>query len=168
MLDWDLAETINIIISSVVGLGLSYFAAWSYESFVNKRKKRDLERVYRQYESSGDHFDYQHWNIIDGKIAETPLDSFMRIKYRENNVFDFEWIESKNGEVKGTGMLVFDDFVRGRLFFFANSGSIDFNSRDFVYSEWIEHQMMYYTGIFINAADQGTRYVMMRHRNWPH
>lgn len=168
MLEWNLAEAVNIFIAAVIGLGLSYFAAWSYEKFVNKRKKRDLENVYRQYESVGDHFDYQHWNIVDGKIADNPIDSFMRLKYRENNIFDFEWIESKDGPTIGSGMLVFDDFVRGRLSFFTNTGSIDFNIREFVYSSWIEHKMDHYTGLFINAADQGTKYVMMRHRNWPH
>lgn len=168
MLEWDFAEIVNIIISSVVGLGLSYFAAWSYERFVDKRKKRDLEKIYRQYESYDNQFDYQHWNIIDGKIADTPMDSFMRIKYRGNNIFDFQWTESKDGSVKGVGILTFDDFVRGQLFFFVKSGSIEFNNRDFVYSDWIEHKSMYYTGIFINATDQETKYVMMRHRNWPH
>lgn len=169
MLEWDFAETVNIIISAIIGLGLSYFAAYTYEKFVNKRKKKELEKVYRQYESYNESFDWQHWDIINGKIVDAPIDSFMRIKYRDNNVFDFEWVESSDHSKppNGKGMLIFDDFIRGQLFFF-QYGSIDFNSRPFVYSNYIEHKGEFYTGIFINATDQGTKYVVMRKRNWPH
>ncbi len=165
MLNWDFAEAVNIAISSIIGLGLSYFAAWSYEKLLNKRKTKELEKYYRQYESSGDQFDYQRYEIVDGKISVEPVDDFMQVKYRDNRTFDFE-IKSKGN--KTTGQFVFKDFVYGQLYFFNNSGPIDFNSSDFIYSNWVEHKLEYFTGFFINTTNKATKYVMLRRRNWPH
>lgn len=165
MLVWDIAEIVNVIISSVIVLGLSYFAAWSYEKLVNRRKQNELREQYLQYESFFDSFDYQQWEISNGKILDTPTDTVMRIKYRDGRTFD---VEIKFNDTNTSGILVFDDSSRGQLYFFNTSGTIDFSYRYFVYSPWVEHKLMYYTGIFIDASDKSTKFIMLRHRNWPH
>jgi len=117
-MDLSKIDGLNILISSIIGLGLSYFAAYTYEQYISRRKKKELRATYIVLESVKNSFDWQHWNIIDGKISSQPINSFMRVKYSQDTTLHFEWIEA-DGNVKGNGQLIFDDSVRGKMFYFS-------------------------------------------------
>ncbi len=167
---WSPVEAVNITIGAMIGLVLSFVTAYAYEYLVSRRKEREKRNAFSQLESYNKAFDYQHWNIINGRIADEPINSFMSIRYRENNLFDLDWhtlaVDGKIADY-GSGLVIFDDFIRGELLFF-ELGRYNFDYRNFIYRPYIEHKGEYYTAFFINAKDQGTKYVMMRRRNWPH
>ena len=156
----DCAETINIIISSLIGIGLAYFTAWSYESFKHKRHLQNQRQTFQFLESKNNDFDWQHWDILDGKIADKPIDSFMRMKYLSDAEFEFEWIESQGGRIEGNGRLIFDNKIIGILHFFSHN-SINYKYRNIFYRE-VDHLGKKYEAIFVDAEDEKTKYVMMR------
>jgi len=156
----DCAEVMNVFISSVIGIALAYFTTWSYERFKHNRKIKQLRADFQFLESRNDKFDWQHWNIINGKIDSTPIESYMRMKYLYDAEFEFEWIESLKGEIKGNGRLLFDDKIKGILHFF-DVDTINYKYRNVFYRE-INHLGITYEAIFVDAIDEGTKYVMMR------
>jgi hypothetical protein len=167
-LTWDFAEIVNITISTMIGLALSFLTAFFYERRVNNRRAQILRDLYGDFESYRDFFDWQHWDIVDGKLAPKPIQTYMRIKYREDRVLDFQWLEgdpTNTSNVKGYGMLVFDDAIKGKMFF-AESNKINFGTRDFLTYELLYHDGLYHMAILVNADDEGTKYAMMRPRAW--
>lgn len=156
------SEMINIIISSIIGLGLSYFAAWSYERFKNQRNEKNQKEAFQHLESLNNKFDWQHWNVENGKIADNPVDSFMKMKYLNNAEFEFEWIESKGGQPQGSGRIIFDNKIKGILHFFSHN-NINYKYRNIFFRE-VDHKEKKYDAIFVDATDEGYKYVMMRER----
>jgi hypothetical protein len=157
---FDCSTIINMTIGAIIGFFLSYAAAYFYEKFTNRRKQNILLKEYKFLESREKKFDWQHWNVIDGKIADNPIPSFMKLKYLSNRTFNFEWIESENGRVEGDGKLIFEDEIYGKIHFFSIN-TIIYNSRDIFYRR-ITHQGLNYDAIFVNAKDQNSNYVLLR------
>ena len=133
---------------------------WSYEQFMHKRKMRKLRNNFQFLESKNEEFDWQHWNLKNGQISNSPIDSFMRMKYLEAAEFEFEWIESKGGRIEGGGRLAFDNKIKGILYFFSVN-TINYKYRN-VFYRVVEHLGEKYDAIFVDATDEGTMYVMMR------
>jgi hypothetical protein len=156
----DCSEIINILISSIIGLGLSYFAAWSYERFKHKRHQKNQREIFQHLESPNNEFDWQHWDVREGKIVDNPIDAFMKMKYLHDGEFDFEWTESKGGVPQGSGRLIFDNQIKGILYFFSHF-SINYKYRNIFFRE-IEHKGKKYEAIFVDAADEGYKYALMR------
>ena len=159
-LHFDCSAIINMAIGAIIGFGLSVVAAYYYEKFTNKRKQKDLEKTYRFLESKNNKFDWQHWNVTNGKIESSPIDSFKKITYVDGKTFDFEWIESKGGRVEGEGKLFWEDPTHGYISFFSIY-TIIYNTRKVFYRR-VQHQNEIYDAIFVNAEDQGYNYVLMR------
>ena len=157
---FDKVEAINIFIASIIGLGLSYVAAYTYEQLVNKRNKTALKEKYKFLESVNNTFDWQHWDINNGKISDKPIDAFMRIKYSHDTILDFEWIESSDGKVQGNGKLIMDDIVRGRMYYFRFE-SVSYDYRDVFFRQINLHNQPS-QALFVNAKEEGTKYVMIR------
>lgn len=157
---FDCATIINLIIGAIIGFGLSYLAAYLFESFTNKRNQSKLLEKYKFLESKNDEFDWQHWNIVNGKIANNPIPSFMKMKYLSGKTFSFDWIERKDGSIEGNGKIIFEDEVYGYMHFFSIN-TIHYNRRNIFYKRFI-HQEINYDAIFVDANDQGYKYVLMR------
>lgn len=160
LFQFDCAEMMNILISSVIGIGLAYFTAWSYERFKHKRKMKKHRDEFHFLESRNNQFDWQHWDLRNGQIVHAPIDSHMRMKYLEGAEFEFEWIESTGGRIEGIGRLEFDNKIKGVLYFFSHN-TINYKYRNFFYRE-VDHLGVKYEAIFVDATDEGTKYVMMR------
>ena len=62
----DCAETINIILSSIIGIGLAYFTAWSYENFKNKRQLKNKKKTCQFLEIKNENFNSKHCNKLKG------------------------------------------------------------------------------------------------------
>jgi hypothetical protein len=156
---WTSKDTFNIIIEIGIGLGISFFAAYIYEKRAYLRRENDLFKKYGFLQSIENKFDWQHWNINDGKIAENPVESYMTLKYKGGKTFSFKW-EVKNSDEKGSGFIFWDEVFHGKVSFFEGKKSwFDYRS---VYHEKITHQGKEYDAIFVNADDQRTKYVMLR------
>jgi hypothetical protein len=86
----------------------------------------------------------------------------MKIVYAKDKTLEFYWTENKNKlmMIDGGGLLVMDDVVRGKMYFFEYQ-SLTYDYRDFVHST-ITHNDVRYEGLIVNAKDQGTKYIMMR------
>ena len=69
----------NVIISSIFGLALAYFATWTYEGFQHRRKTKQQLQKFQLLESKTSKFDWQHWNIENGHVAVQPINSHMRL-----------------------------------------------------------------------------------------
>ncbi|WP_316812864.1 LapA family protein [Pedobacter heparinus] len=159
-LQLDGVETINIIISAVIGLALSYFAAWSYERFQHRRKMKEQWKKFQHLEGNGTLFDWQHWDVKDGRIAECSIASYMRLKYENVGEFHYQWKEAEDGEIMGEGHMTFDDRFNGNLYFFTTN-TISYKYRNVFYRR-IKHLERNYDAIFVDADDQNKNYVMMR------
>jgi hypothetical protein len=63
----------------------------------------------------------------------------------------------------GSGILVFEDdyLINGKLSF-AENDRINFGYRDFVFYRRPFHKGKFYSGFFVNAADEGVRFAIMR------
>ena len=118
--------------------------------------------TFKHLESVNNEFDWQHWNVSDGKIADEPINAFKRMKYLSNGEFEFEWIQEKDGEPQGNGRIIFDNKIKGILHFFSHK-SINYKYRNIFFRE-IEHNGKKYDAIFVDAADEGTKYVLMREK----
>lgn len=160
LLHFDCAEMINIIISAIIGLGLAYFTAWSYERFMHKRKMRKLRNDFQFLESKNEEFDWKHWDIQNGQISNAPINSFMRMKYLGAAEFEYEWIQSVGGHIEGSGRLIFDNKIKGILYFFSVN-PFNYKYRN-VFYRVVEHMGEKYDAIFVDADDEGNKYVMMR------
>ncbi len=153
----------DIIISLVLGIVLSYFTAWSYERLKHKRHLKDQRKKFQFLQSENKKFDWQHWDIKNGKIVPNPIDSFMRLEYLEDGEFEFDWIESVGGRIEGEGRIIFDNKIKGILYFFSHN-SINYKYRNIFYRMVDNHCGKKYDAIFVDAQDEGTKYVMMRER----
>jgi hypothetical protein len=160
LLHFDCAEMMNILISSIIGIGLAYFTAWSYERFMHERKMQKLWNDFQFLESKNEEFDWKQWNLQNGQISNAPINSFMRMKYLDAAEFEFEWIESVGGNIEGVGRLIFDNKIKGILYFFSVN-AINYKYRN-VFYRVVEHMGEKYDAIFVDAADEGKKYVMMR------
>ncbi len=157
---FECATIINLIIGGVIGFGLSVTAAYFYEKFSNKRIQNDLLNKFKFLESKDNSFDWQHWDVSNGKIADTPKESYKKIKYIGEKTFNFEWIESKNGRIEGEGKMIWKDITHGTMSFFSIN-TILYGNRDIFYRK-INHKGIKYDAIFVNAEDQNYDYVLMR------
>ncbi|MBS1523259.1 MAG: hypothetical protein JST50_19830 [Bacteroidetes bacterium] len=160
---WTSKDTLNVIIEIIsgliIGIVASFYSASYYERLVNKRKRNVLLEKYGFLQSTEDEFDWQHWKIENGKIAESPIESYMNLKYKGDKTFSFKW-EDKNCKENGSGFIYWDEVFYGKMSFFESEKKW-FDYRN-VYYEKITHQEKEYDAIFVNADDQGTKYVMLR------
>ena len=159
-LSFDYSTIINMTIGAAIGFYLSYLAACFYDRITNKRKQKELSDKYKPLESRDSKFDWQHWTVKNGKIADTPIDSFMRTKYDYDKTFSFEWIESVDGKIEGNGKIFFEDETYGKLNFFSIN-YIHYDRRDIFYKKEINHKDKSYEAIFVNAKDQNYDYVLL-------
>src|SRR5690606_32280161 len=122
---------------------------------------KNQQNTFQYLESGSNEFDWQHWDIVSGKIADEPINSFMRMKYLNDGEFEFEWIESVGGRIEGSGRIIFYDKIKGILHFFSIN-TINYKYRNIFYREVINHLGKKYQAIFVDAQDEGTKYVLMR------
>jgi len=156
---WTSKDSLNVIIGIVIGFDISYLTAYAYEWRTNKRRRNNLFNKYSFLESNENAFDWQHWNIQDGKIEQRPLDSYMMLKYNGEKSFSFKW-KASSGEILGDGFIFWENLTQGKLSFYEYEKRW-FDYRD-VFHRRINHQGNEYDAIFVNADDQKTRYVMLR------
>jgi hypothetical protein len=161
-LAFDPVEAINVGIATLVSIPIAIITAYAYDYFKSRSEARRLKNKYQYLESKDDKFDWQHWDIINGEIADYPVQSFMKIKYGIEKTLEFYWTNNANGQmmIDSGGLLIMDDLVRGKMNFFEFQ-SLTYDYRDFVYTT-IHHNNVKYEGLIVNAKDQGTKYIMMR------
>jgi hypothetical protein len=75
-----------------------------------------LLEKYGFLQSTEDEFDWQHWKIENGKIAESPMESYMNLKYKGDKIFSFKW-EDKNSKENGSGFIYWDEVFYGKMSF---------------------------------------------------
>ncbi|MFN0188650.1 MAG: hypothetical protein ACKVQV_08110 [Bacteroidia bacterium] len=155
---WTFKDWINFLLSIIT----AFLTAYIYELAVNKRKRNKYKKIFSFLESKPDNYDWQHWNIINGKIKDHPIDAFMTLKYSENKNFTFSWKEPGEDKVQGDGHIFWDDLTHGKMSFHRYE-SLDYNYRNVFYRQII-HQEKTYDAIFVNADDEKTKYVMLRGR----
>jgi len=151
-------DILIISIEIIIGLIISFFTAYVYEKKTYLRKERNLFKKYGFLQSGENEFDWQHWNIENGKIAEAPITSYMSLKYKGSKSFSFRW--SINDIEKGSGFIFWDDVFHGKMSFYEEQNKW-FDYRN-VYYKKIKHKEKEYDAIFVNADDQNTRYAMLR------
>ena len=101
--------------------------------------------------------------ILIGNIANEPVQSFKKLTYSGESIFDFQWIESREGEIEGEGKMMWKDSTHETMSFFSIN-TILYGNRDIFY-RIIEHGGVKYDAIFVNAEDQNYDYVLMRPRD---
>lgn len=124
-----------------------------------EEKQDDLHKEFKFLESNNDVYDWQHWNVKNGKINDTE-ESYARLKYIGNKVFDLEWQESKGGRKEGDAKLIWTDITHGTMSFYSIN-TIDYGNRPIFYRELV-HNEIKYDAIFVDATDHGTKYALMR------
>ena len=155
---WTVKDSINVAIGIVTAISTAYV----YEQVTNWRKKNDLRKKYSFLQSIKE-FDWQHWDVSNGKIADSPIAGFMTLKYLGDKLFSFEWKEPGLERVQGDGFFFWDDVFQGKMSFHRYRTN-EFNYRNIFYHK-VEHLEKKYYAIFINADDQKEkRYVMLRLR----
>jgi hypothetical protein len=156
---WTPKDTMMVIIEIIIGIIISLLTAFVYENETNKRKAKILFKKYAFLQSAEHIFDWQHWNINKGKIEAQPIDSHMTLKYDKEKSFSFQWKQAA-GEIAGEGFIFWDNLTHGKMSFYEYEKEW-FDYRNVFYKR-VLHQNTLYDAIFVNADDQGTKYVMMR------
>jgi len=157
---FDCASFANILIGAAIGFFLSWCAALFYECYANRRNETKQRETFQFLESHNDKFDWQHWDITNGKIATSPIDAYKRLKYMQNGQFLFEWKAPDSKDIKGDGYIFWKDITHGRMSFYSHKPQ-EYNYRNVFYRR-IDHQDKKYDAIFVNADDYGTKYVLLR------
>jgi hypothetical protein len=152
---WTWKDTIIVII----GIITSFFVAVVYEMMVEHRNKKKLRKKYSFLQSNENEFDWQTWKINNGKIAESPINSYMTLKYHEGKMFSFKW-KDDDAKEGGEGYIFWDEIFYGKMSFF-EGGKSWFDNRNVFYT-LKDHQEIKYDAIYVDAKDQGTTYVMLR------
>jgi hypothetical protein len=155
---WTFKDWLNFLLSFIT----AFLTAYIYELAVNKRKQKKYKKIFSFLESKPDNYDWQHWDIINGKIKDHPIDAFMTLKYTENKNFSFSWKELGVDKVQGDGHIFWDDLTHGKMSFHRYE-SLDYNYRNVFYRQII-HQEKTYDAIFVNAEDEKKKYVMLREK----
>lgn len=157
---FECSAIINTTIGAIIGFVLSIVAALFFEKFSNRRKLKNLEFEFKFLESNDNQFDWRHWNVYNGRIEPAPIDSYMRLKYLEGKKFEYQWIENEKGRIEGEGMLIMEDITHGYISYFSIN-TISYGNRKIFY-RIVNHQNQKYDAIFVDAADDGYKYVLMR------
>ena len=157
---WTSKDTLWIVIDIGFGFLISYFAALFFEYISNRRKIKILLNKYGFLQSGENVFDWQHWNINEGKIEAYPIDSYMTLKYDGQKNFSFKWKTKSGEEILGDGFIFWDNLTHGRMSFYEYEKEW-FDYRNVFHKE-ILHQNVRYNAIYVNADDQNTKYVMLR------
>ena len=157
---WTSKDTLNVFIGIITAI----FTAFVYEMITNWREKNELRRTYSFLQSRESRFDWQHWDVTNGQIANFPIAGYMMLKYEGDKRFSFKWKEPDFVEVQGDGFFFWDEVFQGKMSFHRYRSN-EFNYRNVFYNK-IEHLGKSYDAIFVNADDQKEkRYVMLRKRN---
>lgn len=155
---WTRKDWLNFFLSIVI----AFLTAYLYELAVNKRRQNKFQKTFSFLESESGKYDWQHWDISNGKINEQPINAFMTLKYKGNKNITFSWKEPGSDKIQGDGYIFWDDLTHGKMSFHRYE-SLDYNYRNVFYRE-INHQEKSYDAIFVNADDEKTKYVMLRER----
>ena len=99
--------TIKDTINAVIGFFIGVAGTYVYEFFRKRMSANKYRSRYKKLESRPDQYDYQHWNITNGKIVGPPIAAFARLEYDENSTFKFTWTEPGSDQVKGNGFIFF-------------------------------------------------------------
>lgn len=139
---FSLCEFYNVVIGGVIiGLIVSVLFVWLSRKFERHKLRNDFSFL----ESPGNKFDWQHWNIKHGAIADEPEEAYMNLKYREYKTFSFRWTEKGSNDVKGEGFIFWNDLTHGKMSFYAYQ-VVTYNYRNVFYRK-IEHQGKIYDAI---------------------
>jgi hypothetical protein len=155
---WTFKDWMNFILSILT----AFLTAYIYELAVNKRKQNKYKKTFSFLESKPHTYDWQHWDIINGKIKDHPIDAFMTLKYSENKNFALSWKEPGADKVQGDGHIFWDDLTHGKMSFHRYE-SLDYDYRNVFYRQ-INHQEKSYDAIFVNADDEKKKFVMLREK----
>lgn len=155
---WTNKDWLNLFLS----IATAFLTAYLYEFAVNKRKQNKYQKTFSFLQSIPDKYDWQHWDIHNGKISDKPIEAFMTLKYTDNKTFIFSWKEPGSDKIEGDGYIFWDDLTHGKMSF-NRYESLDYNYRNVFYKQ-ITHQEKTYDAIFVNADDEKTKYVMLRSR----
>ncbi len=153
---WTNKDWISLFLSILI----AFLTAYIYEFATNKRRENKFRKTFSFLESQTDNYDWQHWDIKNGKIDEQPIDAFVLLKYVHNKNFQFTWKEPESDKVQGDGYISWNDLTHGKMSFHRYE-SLDYNYRNVFYRE-IKHKENTYDAIFVNADDEKTKYVMLR------
>lgn len=153
---WTNKDWLNLLLSIVI----AFLTAYLYEFTTNRRRQNKFRKTFSFLESQTDKYDWQHWNVKNGKIEDQPIDAFMLLKYTDNRNFLFTWKEPGSDKVQGDGYIFWQDLTHGKMSFHRYE-SLDYNYRNVFYRE-IKHKENTYDAIFVNADDEKTKYVMLR------
>lgn len=149
---WTDKDTLNICL----GIVFSIITAYVYEYLRSKRKEAVDKQDFSFLESPEEHL-WQHYDIKDGVIVNS-IDSYMHLRYLNGKRLKMTWFEF-DGKPKGEGFITWQDTVHGQLSAHEYSSN-SYRYRNVFYRE-IEHAGSLYDAIFVNADDEGTKYVML-------
>ena len=110
---WTNKDTLNVIIGIITAISTAYI----YEKLVNWRNKSVLRKKYGFLESSQNKFDWQHWDVSNGQIANSPIAGYMSLQYEEGKLFSFKWKEPGSEKVQGDGFFFWDEVFQGKMSF---------------------------------------------------
>jgi len=155
---WTHKDWLNLFLSIIT----AFLTAYLYELAVNKRKQNKFRKTFSFMESQSGKYDWQHWDVLNGKISDQPIEAFMTLKYMDNKNLTFSWKEPGSDKIQGDGYIFWDDLTHGKMSFHRYE-SLDYNYRNVFYRE-INHKEKTYDAIFVNADDEKTKYVMLREK----
>jgi hypothetical protein len=153
---WTNKDWLNLFLSIVT----AFLTAFIYEFAIEKRRQKRFRETFSFLESEENKYDWQHWDVRNGKIQDAPIDAFMTLKYTDSKNFTFSWKEPASDKIQGDGYIFWNDLTHGQMSFHRYE-SLDYNYRN-VFFRQISHLGTEYHAIFVNADDEGTKYVMMR------
>jgi hypothetical protein len=151
---------IELIIGAIIGYCLSLVASAHYEKRTAKRKADNQRNMFRYLNSKPNTFDYESWKIENGKVT-TSDNAFTELIYSSENVLTFKWISTTDESNKGKGIIMMNDQFRGELFYYFEPHK-SFNFRKVYCIPDFEQFGKRYCAIFVNAIDEGRKYVMMK------
>jgi hypothetical protein len=150
---WTDKDTVNLCL----GIMLSILIPVIYEGLRNRRAKNKDKKELSFLESPQAYL-WQHYDIANGSITR-PIQSYMHLRYLDDKRFKMTWFGS-NKEPIGEGFITWQDSVHGQMSAHEYPSS-SYRYRNVFYRE-IKHLGKPYDAIFVNADDEGTKYVMLR------
>jgi hypothetical protein len=150
---WTEKDTLNV----VIGIALSFITAFAYECFINWRKYSKERKEFSFLESADEHV-WQHYDIDTGKIT-VPVDAFMHLRYIGDKKLKFTWFKADK-KLLGEGYITWEDGIHGKMSAHEYLTS-SYRYRNVFYRE-IQYNDQTYDAIFVNADDEGGKYVMLR------
>jgi len=154
---WTDKDTLTV----AIGILFSFITAFLYEWLVSRRKKNKDRNVFSFLESTNEHL-WQHYDIDTGNITK-PIDSNMHLRYIDDKRLKLTWFKA-DGVLLGEGFITWEDSVHGKM----SAHEYSTNSYRYrnVFYRLIEHDGHAQDAIFVNADDEGKKYVMLRRKSF--